>query len=62
MPLTDLSCKTAKPSEKPRKLYDGKGLYLEVAPNQSKYWRFKYRFGDKEKRLALGVYPEVSQR
>ena len=60
MPLTDLSCKTAKPSEKPRKLYDGKGLYLEVAPNQSKYWRFKYRFGDKEKRLALGVYPEVS--
>ena len=60
MPLTDLSCKTAKPSEKPRKLYDGKGLYLEVMPSQSKYWRFKYRFGDKEKRLALGVYPEIS--
>jgi hypothetical protein len=31
-----------------------------VAPNGSKYWRFKYRFGDKEKLLALGVYPEVT--
>lgn len=60
MPLTDLVCKIAKPSEKIKKLYDGKGLYLEVMPNQSKYWRFKYRFSDKEKKLALGVYPAVS--
>ena len=39
---------------------DGHGLYLEVMPNGSKYWRLKYRFLGKEKRLALGVYPEVS--
>jgi integrase len=38
---------------------DGKGLYLEVDPSRGKYWRFKFRF-PKEKRISLGVYPEVS--
>lgn len=60
MPLTDTACKNAKPEAKPRKLADGGGLYLEVAPSGSKYWRMKYRFAGKEKRLAFGVYPEVS--
>lgn len=60
MPLTDIKCKTVKPSEKPVKLADGNGLYLEIMPNGSKYWRMKYRFLGKEKRLALGVYPEVT--
>ena len=60
MPLTDTSCKNAKPSEKPRKLSYYKGLYLEVMPSGSKYWHLKFRFIGKEKRLALGVYPEVS--
>lgn len=61
MPLTDTTCKKAAcPPDKPRlRLADEKGLYLEV--NQAgKYWRWKYRFGGKEKRLALGVYPDVS--
>ncbi len=35
-------------------------MYLEVMPNGSKYWRLKYRFDGKEKRMALGVYPAVS--
>jgi len=39
---------------------DGKGLYLEVMPNGSRYWRLKYRYNEKEKRAAFGVYPEVS--
>lgn len=62
MPLTDLTCKKATcPENKAReRLTDSGGLYLEVTPNGSKYWRWKYRFGEKEKRLALGVYPEVS--
>ncbi len=60
MPLTDIVCKNTKPSDKSRKLADGNGLYLEVSPNGGKYWRLKYRFAGKEKRLALGVYPEVS--
>lgn len=60
MHLTNTACKNAKPAEKARKLADGGGLYLEVAPTGSKYWRWKYRFNGKEKRLAFGVYPEVS--
>jgi integrase len=44
----------------PGKHSDGGGLYLEVTPAGGKYWRLKYRFGGKEKRLAFGVYPEVS--
>lgn len=60
MQLTDIKCKNAKSSDKPRKLSDGGGLYLEVMPNGSKYWRVKYRYMGKEKRLALGVYPFVS--
>jgi integrase len=60
MPLTDIKCKNIKPKEKPYKLADGGGLYLEVMANGSKCWRQKYRFLGKEKRLALGIYPLVS--
>lgn len=60
MKLTDIACKTAQPSDKPKKLSDGFGLYLEIAPNGGKYWRMKYRYLGKEKRLAFGVYPEVT--
>ncbi len=60
MSLTDTAIKNAKPGEKARKLYDSGGLYLEVSPKGGKWWRFKYRFGGKEKRLSLGVYPDIS--
>lgn len=59
MKLTDTAARKAKPAEKPYKLSDGGGMYLEVMPTGSKYWRLKYRFCGKEKRLALGVYPDV---
>ncbi|MCM7571414.1 MULTISPECIES: tyrosine-type recombinase/integrase [Enterobacteriaceae] len=60
MKLTARQVDTAKPKEKPYKLSDGGGLYLEVATSGSRYWRLKYRYAGKEKRLAFGVYPEVS--
>lgn len=41
-------------------MFDGLGLYLEVSPKGGKWWRFKYRYGGKKKRLSLGVYPEVT--
>jgi integrase len=62
MPLTKIQCdkgyspKTGKTDRRP----DGKGMYLEVTAAGGKYWRLKYRHGGKEKRLALGVYPDVS--
>ena len=60
MPLTDTKIRTARPQEKPFRLFDGGGLYLEVSPSGGKWWRFKYRFDHKEKRLSFGVYPTVS--
>ncbi|AND68365.1 integrase [Dyella thiooxydans] len=59
MALTDIAARKATPRDKPYRLADAAGLYLEVMPNGSRYWRLKYRFAGKEKRLALGVYPEV---
>jgi integrase len=59
MKLTDKAVKAAQPKEKIYRIFDGEGLYLEVHPNGSKYWRFKYHFG-KEDRLAFGVYPKVT--
>jgi hypothetical protein len=41
------------------RLTDGAGLYLEVAPNLSRRWFWKYYFGGKEKRLALGHCTEA---
>ena len=64
MKLTEIACKNAKhtnpKSKAPLKLSDGYGLSLWVYPNGSKYWRLAYRFNDKQKTLALGVYPEIS--
>lgn len=60
MLLNDSKIKNSKPAAKLYKLLDGKGLFLLVHPNGSKYWRLRYSFGGKEKLLALGVYPSVS--
>ena len=60
MSLTDVVIRNAKPGGKTLRLFDGGGLYLEVSTNGGKWWRLKYRFAGKEKRLSLGIYPEVS--
>jgi integrase len=59
MPLTDTAIRNVKPAARTAKLYDQQGMYLEVAPTGGKWWRLKYRFDGREKRLSLGVYPEV---
>ena len=62
MPLTDPACKNARcPEGRPyQRLADAGGLYLEVTATGSKLWRWKYRHGGKEKRLALGIYDAPS--
>ena len=60
MVLTDTTIKNTKPGPKPVRLFDGGGLYLELAPSGGRWWRLKYRHGGKEKRLSLGTYPETS--
>jgi len=59
MHLTDTAIRKAKPGDKPFKLFDERGLFLLVTPSGGKWWRFKYRFDNKEKLLSLGVYPDV---
>ncbi|MFN5099813.1 MAG: tyrosine-type recombinase/integrase [Burkholderiaceae bacterium] len=58
-PLTDAQARTAKPSTKAQRLFDGGGLYLEISPAGGKLWRFKYRMDGKEKLLSIGAYPTV---
>lgn len=58
--LSAVLVKQAKPREKVYKLTDGKGLNLEIRPNGSKYWRLAYRYQQKQKTLAIGVYPVVT--
>ncbi|MDC0238486.1 Arm DNA-binding domain-containing protein [Gammaproteobacteria bacterium] len=64
MGLTELKVRKAQPREKMYRLSDQKGLYLQVNPNGSKYWRYKYRLRKngrlRETLLALGTYPEIS--
>jgi len=59
--LTDTFVKNIKPTGAPTgdKHTDGQGLYLHIK-DAGKYWRMNYRFGGKQKTLALGVYPAVS--
>lgn len=60
MALTDTAIRTVKLAKKPFKMYDRDGLFLLVNPGGSKLWRWRYRFDDKEKLMALGEYPLLS--
>ena len=60
MSLSDVACRNARPAEKPYKLGDSLGLYLQIMPNGSKLWRLKYRYLGAERRLSLGAYPLVT--
>ncbi len=60
MKLTNTTCKTAKPRNKPYKLSDGGGMFLYITPHGTKLWRLKYRVNGKENLLSLGSYPQTS--
>lgn len=60
MPLSDKKVRNEKPAERPKKLFDGGGLYMLVQPSGARWWRLKYRHAGKEKLLSLGVYPDVT--
>jgi integrase len=62
MPLTDTAIRNAKPGQSVVKLSDGEGLQLWVMPTGGKLWNLAYRFDGKQKKLALGPYPEIDLR
>ena len=60
MPLSDASIKAAKPTQRPQRLADERGMYMLLNPDGSRWWRFDYRINGTRKTLSFGVYPEVS--
>jgi hypothetical protein len=59
MAIADVLIRKARPIARALRLFDGGGLYLEVTPSGAKYWRLRYRYAGREKRLSLGVYSET---
>ncbi len=59
MPLTDAKIRNTKAGDKPLKLTDGGGLYLEIRLTGTKLWRLRYRIDGKENVFAIGGYPEI---
>lgn len=60
MMLTQLQITSAKPKAKPYRLSDGQGLGLIIQANGTKRWCFRYRYGERQKTLSIGTWPEVS--
>ena len=60
MMLTQLQITSAKPKAKPYNMADAQGLVLVVQTNGSKLWRFRYRYGGRQKTLHLGPWPSIS--
>ncbi len=60
MSLTDVKCRSAKPTDRDYNLADENGLCLLVKQTGSKWWRFNYSFAGKRKTLSMGVYPETT--
>jgi integrase len=60
MALTDIAIRNAKAGPKPYKMGDALGLFLLVQPTGGKLWRVKFRVDGREKKLAIGTYPEIS--
>ncbi len=58
--LTARQIDAAKPKEKQYRLSDKDGLYLQVMPSGSKYWRWNTTIAGKQKTISYGVYPDVS--
>ena len=60
VPITDREIKAAKPTGKTYKITDGRGLYCEITPKGTKFFRFEYRFAGRRPRISIGQYPDVS--
>lgn len=60
--LTEIKLRTAKAGEKSYKLADGGGLYVLVATDGTRYWRYNYRFHGAYRTMSFGIYPEVSAK
>src|SRR5690348_16746379 len=59
--LSDRQVRTAKPREKPYRLFDGDGLALWISPSGVKSWQFRYRLpGKGEQTSTIGKFDRYS--
>ena len=58
-PLTTTEVKNYKPESKMYKKPDGKGLWLIINPNGTKFWRYDFKYGNKNLSMSFGIYPEI---
>jgi len=58
--LDDLTIKSAKFGDRPNPLRDGRGLFLLLHENGSKYFQLRTTLHGKRKLIQLGVYPQLS--
>jgi hypothetical protein len=57
--LTALQVKRAHEKGEPVLLPDGAGLYLRKQSASGTAWTLRYRFGERDRWMALGSYPDV---
>ena len=60
MPISDTKARKAAPADKPYRIPDSDGLYLDVRPSGKKYWRVRYFLHGKENLYTPGQYPQVT--
>ena len=60
--LSSLAVEKAKPTDKRQEVADAAcpGLYLIIQPGGAKGWAFRYRFGGRPSKLALGSFPAMT--
>lgn len=58
--LTDQIIRSATSREKPYTIRDGRGLFLLVHPNGSKYFQLRVTVAGVRKLVQIGVYPKIS--
>lgn len=59
IPLNGMKCRTPNLQRSPISFQMVKVCSLKFCPAVKKIWRLKYRIFNKEKRIALGLYPGV---
>ncbi len=62
MALSDVAVRQAKATGTDYTLPDFDGLSLAVSAAGTKTWHFRYTWLGRQKRMSLGVYPEISLR
>ncbi|SMG61818.1 tyrosine-type recombinase/integrase [Cedecea sp. NFIX57] len=60
MTLTDRQIRALRPTDRTYKTYDARGLFIQVTPRGVKTWYYRYNLGGKDKKISLGLYPEIS--